>query len=183
MANFIVVDGAGTTKYVAGTGAGTNVDPFIPQHQRVSWGNVVPLVLTVSNGVYSINDVVGGLLTFPNAVRVAGGKSQVVSCVLNGVAALAYNLFFLNADLATPVIDNGIFTNVVADMPKMLGNLSIAAADYKPAAAGFNMAAVKNVRLMVQATVTTIYAYLVAVAVTSPGTTRLDLSVGFEYMD
>lgn len=185
MANLLIKDGADATKYLKSTGAGSDVDPYILERyvSSVTQGISVPVVLTVTNGAYTIGDVVGGLITFANAVRVSGGKSIVNSVKLSGVNALAYNLFFFNADLATPAADNAAFTTVVADNPKFLGHVPIVAGDYKAAASAFNYATVKNVGLQVQASATTIYAYLVAIAVTSPGTTRLDLTVDFNYLD
>lgn len=183
MANLLVKDGADVTKYISAGGAGSDADPFVLVRSAPTRGKNVPVVLTVTNGVYSIGDVVGGLLTFANAVRVSGGKSKIVSVTLGGVAALGYNLWFLNADINTPALDNAVFTLVVADMVKSLGVVPIVAADYKPAASAFNVGTIKNVGLQVTAVATTLYAYLVATEVTSPGTTRLDLNVGFEYMD
>jgi hypothetical protein len=142
----------------------------------------VKTTLTVTNGAYTIADVVGGLITLPYAVRENGGAAYVRSIKLGGVVAIAYNLWFLNANIATPAADNAAFTIVAADENKYLGHVPIAAADYVAAQSAFNVATVRNVNLMVQAAAATksIYAYLVATAVTSPGTTTLYLTVDFE---
>jgi hypothetical protein len=145
-------------------------------------GACVSIVLAVTNGAYTIGDVVGGLLTFAAATRVAAGKSIVQSVKLAGVAAIPYELWFFNADIATPAADNAPFTLVVADMPKILGIVPIGAADYYAAASAFNAASVVS-GIQVKAAATTIYAYLKATAVTSPGTTQLDLTVAFKYVD
>ena len=145
----------------------------------------IKVTLTVTNGAYSISDVVGGLITFGNAVRVSGGKSVINSVKLAGVSALAYELWLLNADIATPAEDNAAFTIVVADEPKVLGIIPIAATDYYAAQSAFNVANPRQVGLQVQAApgTTTIYAYLKATATTTPGTTTLYLTVDFEYLD
>jgi hypothetical protein len=138
--------------------------------------------LTVTNGAYTIGDVVGGLITFSGAVRQNGAYALISSVKLSGVAAIAYNLFFLNADLATPAADNAAFAWAAADTAKYLGHVQIAATDYlADQTAGFNSATVRNVCLTVKAAATTqsIYAYLVATAVTSPGTTTIYLTVDF----
>jgi hypothetical protein len=141
----------------------------------------VQVTLTVTNGAYTIGDAVGGLITFPYAVPEKGGSALVASIKLAAVVAIPYNLWFMNADLATPAADNAAFTLVVADEPKVLGVVPIAAADYYAGPAAFNVATVRQVGLGVMAAPTTqsIYAYLVATAVTSPGTTAAYITVDF----
>ena len=144
--------------------------------------NSIQNTLTVTNGAYTIGDVVGGLITFTGAVRENGGTALVQSVKLSGVAAIAYNLFFLNANIATPAADNAAFAWAAADTAKYLGHTAIAAADYLPdQSAGFNSVSVRNIGLMVKAAASTqsIYGYLVATAVTSPGTTTIYLTVDF----
>jgi hypothetical protein len=143
--------------------------------------NSIQSTLTVTNGAYTIGDAVGGLITFPYAVREKGGHALIPSVKLAGVVAIAYDLWFLNANLATPAGDNDAFTLVVADEPKILGIVPITAADYKAGPAAFNIATVRNICLGIKASaaVPHIYAYLVATAVTSPGTTVLYLTVDF----
>lgn len=183
MTSLLVKDSTDTTQYIGAEGAGTIGDPFILKRAGTTRGINIPVALTVTSGVYTIGDVVGGLITLAGATRVSGGRSKVTSVTLNGVAALAYNLVFLNADIATPAADNAPFTLVAGDMTKVLGHVPIVAGDYKAAASAFNMGCVKNVGLQVSATATTLYAYLIATATTTPGTTSLRLSVGLEYLD
>lgn len=149
-------------------------------------GKSVTVTLTVTNGAYTLKDVAGGLITFANAVRGNGKHAIVNSIKLDGVVANAYNLHFLNADLATPAADNAPFTLAAGDLTKLLGWVPIQASDYAAdASAGFNMATVRNVGLQVKAAAgtTSIYAYLVAQATTSPGTTTVQLICDFEYLD
>ena len=143
--------------------------------------NSIQATLTVVDQAYTIGDSVGGLITFSNAVREKGGCALISSVKFAAVAALAYDLFFLNADIATPAVDNAAFTVVVADQPKMLGVIPIAASDYKKGPAAFNVATIRNVGLIVKAAATTknIYAYLVANAVTQPGSIVHYLTVDF----
>lgn len=144
--------------------------------------NSVQVALTVTNGAYTIGDVVGGLVTFSNAVREKGGCALISSLKFSAVGAIPYNVWFLNADIATPALDNAAFTIVVADQPKVLGVVPIAAADYIVAGpSAFYTATVRNVCLAVKAaaTVQSIYAYVVATAVTSPGTAAAYITVDF----
>ena len=144
--------------------------------------NSVQATVTVNNGAYTIADVAGGLITFAYAVNENGGAAMVRSIKLAGVAAIAYDLWFMNADLVTPRLNNESFNIVVADEPKYLGHVQIAAGNYVKAESAFYVATVADVGLMVQAAAATqsIYAYMVCTEVTAPGTTTLYLTVDFE---
>lgn len=148
-------------------------------------GKNVTATLTVTNGAYSIADVVGGLITFANATRVNGGHSIINSVELSGVVAIPYELWFFNADIATPAADNAVFALAAADGLKFLGAIPITAGDYMVAQTAFNNATVRACGLQVKsgAAITSIYAYLKATAVTSPGTTTIYMTVDFEYID
>ena len=140
--------------------------------------------LTVTNGAYSIGDVVGGLITFAIEER-ARGKAYVINSIkLAGVVAIPYELWFFTADIATPRADNAVFGLAAADGLKFLGMVPITAADYGAAQTAFNNATVRQVGLQVQKATSksSLYAYLKATAVTSPGTDTLYLTVDFEYL-
>ena len=143
--------------------------------------NSIQVTMTITAGAYTIGDSVGGLLTFANAVRENGGGALISSIKYSAVTAIAYNLWFLNANLVTNAPDLDPFTLVVADQPKVLGVVPIAAADFQTGVAAFVTATVRNVCLMVKAAAATknIYAYLVATAVTAPGSTAAYLTVDF----
>jgi hypothetical protein len=146
----------------------------------------VPVTLTVTNGAYTIADVAGGLITFANAVSANGKHAFVDSVVLAGVSAIPYELWFFNADIATPAADNAAFTLVAADTAKCLGVIPIATADYVAAQSAFNVATVRGAGLgpiKAGAATRSLYAYLKATATTTPGTTTLYLTVNFTYVD
>ena len=141
--------------------------------------------LTVTNGAYSVADVVGGLITFTNAVS-ANGKHAIINSVkLAGVVAIPYELWFFQSDIATPRADNAVFGLAAGDGAIFLGAIPITAVDYLAAQTSFNNATVRGVGLEIQAgaSTTSIYAYLKATATTSPGTTTLYLTVDFEQID
>ena len=137
--------------------------------------------VTITDAAYTAFDSAGGLITFPYAVRENGGSAIVRSVKLAGVVAVAYTLWFLNADIATPAADTEAFAIVVADELKYLGHVLIPAANYVAAQSAFNVCSVRNVNLLVQAAAGTksIYGYLVA-PVTDPNTTTIYLTVDFE---
>jgi len=147
----------------------------------------IPVTLTVTNGAYTAGDVVGGLITLAAAVRANGGMSRIDTITLGGVAALAYELWFFNADVADAAIpDADPFLVAAADEALCLGVVPIAATDYKaPGAGAFNFATVYPNSLIVKAAAatTSIYAYMKAVATTTPGTTTLYLNVKGIYLD
>lgn len=143
------------------------------------------IVLTVTNGAYTASDVVGGLITIPGASRIPGGKSLVHTIVLKGVAALNYELWFLTGDIATPALDAAPFTLVAADLPLVRGVVPISSADYCAAESAFNVATLRQVGLILRtgAEKSSLYAYMKAVATTTPGTTTLHLTVAGDYLD
>ena len=141
------------------------------------------VILTVTNGVYVIGDAVGGLLTFPLTEVIFGNKRSnvfIASLKLAGVAAVPYELWLLSANLATPVVDADPLVMVVADMPKVLGVIDILVTDYRAPLAAFNLATVSKIGILAQLATNNLYAYLKATAVTSPGTTRLDLTLDYD---
>jgi hypothetical protein len=146
-------------------------------------GFSIPVTLTVTNGAYSINDVVGGLITFAGAASAAGKRSVIHTVTLAGVAALAYELWFFASDIATPAADNAVFTLVAADVAMCKGVIPIATTDYKAPASAFNVATLTACAFEFSCTATTLYAYLKATAVTSPGTTTLTLTIEGEFID
>jgi hypothetical protein len=131
--------------------------------------------LTVTNGAYTAKDVVGGLITFEPKDQ--GAKFLIPSLKLAGVVAIPYTLWILSADIATPAADNAAFTIVAADELKVLGTIPITAVDYVAAQSAFNIATLKQIGLEIQPSGNKFYAYLVAEAVTSPGTTTIYLTL------
>lgn len=146
-------------------------------------GFSISVPLTVTNGAYTIGDVVGGLITLVGAASAAGKRSVIHSLTLAGVAALAYELWFFASDIATPAADNAALALVAADVAMCKGVIPIATTDYNAAQTAFNVATLRNLGFVFTCTATTLYAYLKAVAVTSPGTTVLTLTIKGEFID
>lgn len=170
----------GTTKpLILKDGSGGHVSATVGRKFSVA------VTLTVTNGAYTIGDVVGGLITLAGVAAVVGGGAVINTVTLDGVVAIPYELWFMTADIATPALDNAAFTLVAADEALHEGTVAIPAANYYAAASAFNCATVPGVGLQVQtgAATTTLYAYLKATAVTSPGTTTLYLKVKGEQLD
>lgn len=142
--------------------------------------------LTVTNGAYSIGDVVGGLITITNAVS-ANGKSAIIdSIVLAGAtSAIVFELWLLNADLATPnVADNAQLALVAADVPKMLGVIPIAAANqYQGQNAIFCASVPVALKVKAGAATTSILAYIKTTATTSPGVTAMTFKISGRWVD
>lgn len=149
-------------------------------------GLSVQATLTVTNGAYTAQDAVGGLITFAGAVRANGKESILNSLLLAGLpSAIPFELWLFNADLATPVADNAAFAMVAADQVKLLGVVPITAADYFQAgAAGTYYASIRGIGAQIKAAAatTSIYAYLKHTTTTSPGVTTLYLTGQFEFV-
>jgi len=140
--------------------------------------------LAVTNGVYSVGDVVGGLITIPLCASSAGRSSVLQSIVLSGVVNLAYELWYFASDIATPAADNAVFTLVAADIAKCKGVLPVALTDwYNSTAAAFMAANKNNVGMRFNPVATTLYAYMKATVVTSPGTTVMTITHAGQYLD
>jgi hypothetical protein len=160
---------------IIGSGIGTTVK---------GTGFNIPVTLTVTNGAYTAADVVGGLITFAGASSGAGKRSVIHTIVLSGVAALAYELWFFPADMAAGTIaDNGAFAPAAADIAGCKGVIPIAATDYCAAQSAFNVATLRSVGFEFTCVATTLYAYMKAVATTTPGTTTLTLTIKGEFID
>jgi len=149
-------------------------------------GLSVQATLTVTNGAYTAQDVVGGLITFPLAVRDNGKESILNSLTLIGMtSAIAFELWFFNADLATPIADNGAFALAAADQLKVLGVMPITTdLQYQAGAGGvyaFSQGAWGR-QLKAAAGTRSIYAYLKHLSTTSPGTTTLYMTAKYEYI-
>lgn len=146
----------------------------------------VTATLTVTNGLYTAQDVVGGLITLASAVRANGKSSILNSLVLTGMtSAISFELWLLNADLVTPIADNGAFAIVAADQPKVLGVIPIGSADqYQAGASGVYAASIGALGKQVKAgaATTSIFGYLKHTTTTTPGTTTLYLTAQFEYV-
>jgi len=143
----------------------------------------VSVTLTVTNGVYSIGDAVGGLITIPGMASAAGKRSVIHTIVLSGVVALEYELYFLPADIVTPAADNAALTMVAADVAQSKGAIKISSSDYLSPTDGFNIATKTGVAYVFSCVATTLYAYLKALAVTSPGTTTITARFIGQFID
>lgn len=92
---------------------------------------VAPTVSTTP--AYTAGDAVGGKLTLASAVRLSGGNGLIQSVVLadKGKQSVALDVVFFNADPSgTTFTDNGALTIADADLLKIVGHVSVAAADY-----------------------------------------------------
>ena len=148
-------------------------------------GFSIPVTLTVTNGAYTADDVVGGLITLPAMVSAVGKHAMIYSVSLAGVTAIGCELWFLSADIATPAADNAPFTLVVADELLVRAVLPISTSDWHTAASSFAVAQKSQVGIEVEAgaAATSLYAYLVHTSTTSPGTTTMYLRITGEMVD
>jgi hypothetical protein len=164
----IKVDGSGTALPVSGTVTISNPAASQP-------GFSIPVTLTVTNGVYSIGDVVGGLITLSNIVSGNGKSCILTDVVITSVATLAYNLLFRSEELAGGTIaDNGAYAEAAADGANNLPGIAITTDLYLPTGTGFNRATVRTgVVLKAGVATASIFAYMTALATTTPGTNTI----------
>jgi hypothetical protein len=171
------------TNQIVSTTSGTLPVSVADPVQVKGTGFSISVPLTVTNGAYSIADVVGGLISFANALSAAGKRSAIHTITLSGVAALAYELWFFGADIVTPAVDNAEFTLVAADIAQCKGVIPINPEDYHAPKSAFNVATLCGTAFVFSCPTTTLYAYLKAIATTTPGTTTLTITINGEYLD
>jgi len=187
MSNFKALNADAAEKYLKEIGDGSDGDP----HRPIVMGEdfSVQVAFTVDAGAYSIGDALAAMGTFAGMASVASGtrKHAIINSIVlapNGaMPAIAFNLWLLNADLATPVAKNAPFVIVAADAPKILGIIPITAADYIPSQTSWNIATLRGVGLEYATAVASVYAYLVCTAVTAPEATLVYLTLSGEWRD
>jgi len=132
--------GSGTTQVTQAIHDNLNCNANIQvANQDVSATNPVPTVSvvsitqtpTISTGIYAAGDALGGLLTFANAVRVAGGSGVITKVVIvdydqerTPVDLVLFNQTF------TATADNAAFDPSDADLANVIGYIDVAATDY-----------------------------------------------------
>jgi hypothetical protein len=146
----------------------------------------VQVDFTVDAGAYAVGDALAAMGTFAGMASAAGKHAIINTIVLapNGaMPAIAFNLWVLEADLATPVAKNAAFTIVAADAPNILGIVPISSADYIPSQTSWNVATLRGVGLEYATVATSLYIYLVCTAVTAPVATHVYLTLSGEFRD
>ena len=136
--------------------------------------------LVCDTNAYASGDVVGGMLSF--TVRSAGGGGVIRRAMLvdDDNAGKILTLYFFDA-LPSTIADNAAFAPTVADLKKMIGSVSIVAADY--VTLNSNKIVIKDgddLNIDYNITGEKVYAYLVAgESVTYLAAASLDLRVTF----
>jgi hypothetical protein len=146
----------------------------------------VQVDFTVDAGAYAIGDALAAMGTFAGMASAAGKHAIINSIVLapnDAMPAIPFNLWLLNADLATPIAKNAAFTIVAADALKILGIIPITAADYIPSQNSWNVASMGGVGREYATVATSVYAYLVCTATTAPVATHVYLTLTGEWRD
>jgi hypothetical protein len=145
--------------------------------------------LTVDAGAgYAVGDAAGAAMTFAGVVS-ANGKRAIINTISiapnAAMPAVPFNLIFLNADLATPIVKSAPFVMAAADAPNVLGCIPINASDYVPTQDGWNIATKPGVGFEFQAgaATTSIIAYLVTTATTNLIATHLYVTLNVEFRD
>jgi len=164
-------------------GSATDTSTASPLPTRGVWTTLVAAP-TVTAGAYSANDVVGGLLTFANAVRATGGHGMVHTLILTDLAvnAVDLNIWFYDTLPAT-IADNAAFDIPDAELPTLLGAIAIRSGNYLIATDN-QTAMVLNTGFAYNCTATTLYAYIECVATpTYDSTADLTLTLQVEYLD
>ena len=149
-------------------------------------GTSITQVPTITAGAYSAKDAVGGLLTFANAARAAGGTGIIHSLTLadKADAKAVLELWLFDRTFAA-VADNAAFDPTDAELLTCVGVIPIAAADYFSAADN-GAACVRNINLqyMLKSDGTALFGQLKCIATpTYASTSDLSVTLAIEYRD
>lgn len=131
-----LIDHAQDAWRVTGTAAGGAVNVILgasEEHIGEVGGSatIIAATPTITAGAYGAKDAVGGLLTFANAVRVAGGTGTLhaVTVVDDGMQSAELVLVLFDQSF-TPTADNAPFDPSDADLENCIGKVVVLAADY-----------------------------------------------------
>lgn len=149
---------------------------------KVGGNTLLPTVTpTITPAAYDANDVIAGIQTFANAVRVSGGtgiiQSLVVSDLANQKAVLEIYLFSANPAAGT-YTDNTALDIHDTDALLCIGRLDVAAGDYKSLADNA-IACITGIGLAIKLAATSLYAIIRTIsAPTYVGASDLKLTLG-----
>ena len=97
----------------------------------VNKGTTISQTPVVTAGIYAANDVVGGLLTFANAVRNSGGGGIVKSLIILDDAGQDAALeLWLFSQTFTAIADNGPWAPSEADLRSLVAIIATADGGY-----------------------------------------------------
>lgn len=136
---------------------------------------------------YATGDVIGGLITLPSFFIENRGQSLIKSLFVTDAAnqKASIDLYLFNAIPVTSIgADNAAFALANADLPKLVGRLSILTADYVTAKAATNAeACYKNLDLLVEGAQGSQTIYIAAISRGTPtyaGAADLTFKLGIE---
>jgi hypothetical protein len=113
---------------------GVQVDNGLLWTRGVTKRSVVSVTPTVSTSpAYTAGDLVGGKMTFANVIRAASESSILRQVIITDLAmqSAELDLILFDADPSgTTFTDNAAFDIADADLVKIIGILTLAAADY-----------------------------------------------------
>lgn len=199
MANLVVADRFGSTKYLKATGTGTDGDPLVVQHSLAApdsealigavagAGAVVTPTVTVSTTpAYSVGDSIGGKITLTGAVRISGGITLLQSIMITDRANQkpTGTIFIYNANpTAATLTDNAAMVNSTDDL-KIVAQIQVASTDYVTVNSKA-YATLRNLGAEIKvASGTTLYASFATTSTpTFAATTDLQVAFGFIHVN
>jgi hypothetical protein len=132
MANIVdlILGTGGVNNYLKASGAGTDADPYILE-VKAEAGVSISQTPAVTAGAYAANDAVGGILTFANAARVAGGGGFIEGMVLlDDAGEDAATELWLFSETFTAMADNAAWAPSEADLRNLVGIITTANGAY-----------------------------------------------------
>jgi len=136
-----------------------------------AYTKVVSATPVITAGAYTAKDAVGGLLTFANAARTAGGVITIASIALTDLGNQSASLVLVLFDRAFgATADNAAFDPSDADLANCVGHVPISASDYQSFADNA-AATVRNVGLQITLNGTSLFGQLMCLGTPTYGST------------
>lgn len=131
------------------------------------FGKVISVSPDIVAAAYASGDVVGTVREIPLAVDQSGGCAKLRSLVVTdagNVKAKLDLLFFSEAPANSIGIDNAAYALNDADLPKLIGRISVLDTDYVSSGSANAEATLRNLELILQAKVKTKSIWVATVA-------------------
>ena len=166
----------GTSDFFGSTGAGTSADPVIPQVTAPS--DVIAITPTLDTNAYASGDLLADVTALV-AARVTGGRAiiQSLSIVDINNQGAAFSIYLMSTNTTWGTFNAAPSISAANIAAGFLGRIDVATTDYTTVNST-KIASLKNLGILIEATVATIYVVLVN-GTGTPTYTASGLKLGF----
>jgi hypothetical protein len=166
----------GTSDFFGSTGAGTSADPILPQVTAPS--DVIAITPTLDTNIYASGDLLADATAIV-AARVTGGRAIIQSLSIVDIdnQGAAFSIYIMSTSTTWGTLNAAPSITAANIAAGFLGRIDVATGDYTTVNST-KIASLKNLGIMIEATVATVYAVLVN-GTGTPTYTASGLKLGF----